>query len=349
MPERKLFKILSIDGGGIRGIIPAILLTELERRTGKPIAQLFDLITGTSTGGILTLALTRPNAQGQPQFAAADLIGLYEKEGPEIFPESLFRKVITLGHTLREKYPATGVETVLQKYFGESRLKEALTSVLVTSYDIEQRSPWLFRSERAKLNPFYDFPMWQVARSTSAAPTYFEPEQIQMPDINDQWALVDGGTFANNPSMCAYAEALHLHPEYDVLMVSLGTGEYTTPLEYDKAKKWGLIGWARSVIDVVFDGVSKTTDYQLQQLLPASEGHRRYYRFQLTLEKGTDQMDDTAPENLESLKRQANAMLLKHDLDLEELCKRLLSDPPLVSNSQSKTASMRRDEESFRN
>lgn len=339
MTERKLFKILAIDGGGIRGIIPAILLTELERRTGKPISQLFDLIAGTSTGGILALALTRPNAQGLPRFRAADLIELYEKEGPVIFPQSLLRKVVTLGHTLREKYTSKGVEMVLQQYFGGSRLKEALTTVLVTSYDIEQRSPWLFRSERAKLNPFYDFPMWQVARSTSAAPTYFEPEQIQMPDINDQWALVDGGTFANNPSMCAYAEALHLHPESDVLMVSLGTGEYTTPLEYDKAKKWGLIGWARSVIDVVFDGVSKTTDYQLQQLLAASEGPRRYYRFQLTLARGTDQMDNTEPQNLESLKRQANAMVLKHDLDLEDLCKRLLSNPPLVSDPQSRATS----------
>ena len=328
MQERKLFKILSIDGGGIRGIIPAILLTELERRTAKPICQLFDLIAGTSTGGILALALTRPTVAGQPQFRAADLVELYEREGPVIFPHSMLRKIVTLGHTLREKYTSKGVETVLQQYFGESRLKEALTSVLITSYDIEQRSPWLFRSERAKLNPFYDFPMWQVARSTSAAPTYFEPEQIQMPDINDQWALVDGGTFANNPSMCAYAEALHLHPECEVLMVSLGTGEYTTPLEYDKAKKWGLIGWARSVIDVVFDGVSKTTNYQLQQLLASFGSQRRYYRFQLTLERDTDQMDNVEPHNLESLKRQANAMVLKHDMDLEELCKQLLNSPP---------------------
>src|SRR3954452_14332493 len=80
-------RILAIDGGGIRGLIPAVVLADLERRTGRRVAELFDLIAGTSTGGILACALTRPAPDGGqgPAFAAADLIGLYESEGPEIF------------------------------------------------------------------------------------------------------------------------------------------------------------------------------------------------------------------------------------------------------------------------
>lgn len=82
----KTIKILSIDGGGIRGIIPALILAEIEQRTGKPICQMFDLIAGTSTGGILALGLTRPDDTGQPAYRAEDLVRLYKTEGPVIFP-----------------------------------------------------------------------------------------------------------------------------------------------------------------------------------------------------------------------------------------------------------------------
>ncbi|MDJ0736642.1 MAG: patatin-like phospholipase family protein [Nostocaceae cyanobacterium] len=141
----KTIKILSIDGGGIRGIIPAVILSEIEEKTGKRIAELFDFIAGTSTGGILTLGLTKPDAQGQPQYTANHLIKLYEIEGKKIFHRS---DAITekMSPIWRRKFPSNGIEGVLQEYFGDTLLSQALKEVLITSYDAENSSVLVFPS-----------------------------------------------------------------------------------------------------------------------------------------------------------------------------------------------------------
>src|SRR6266404_491257 len=320
----KPLRILAIDGGGIRGIIPAVVLAAIEKQSGKPICELFDLVAGTSTGGILALGMVKPGPQaGKPAFAATDMLELYFKEGTTIFPQSVWREIKTGKYTLDEKYPSDGVESALQKYFGESRIKDALTNTLITSYEIEMRMPWLFRSDRALKNPGFDFPMWQVARATSAAPTYFEPERIDKADKSGFWALIDGGMYANNPAMVAYAEALHLAPGSDVVVASLGTGTHTRPIPYADAKHWGLLGWAKSLLDVVFDGVSRTTDYQVHQLLPPDGARRRYYRFQLSLTIASDEMDNTDPENLNDLKEQAEQLVTDQQAEIASLCTQL--------------------------
>ena len=109
----QLVKILSIDGGGIRGIIPAMVLAEIERRTEKPISALFDLIAGTSTGGLLALGLTKPDANGHAEWTAEKLIELYETDGGKIFHRSRWHKVLALGNLAEEKYPAKGIEEVV--------------------------------------------------------------------------------------------------------------------------------------------------------------------------------------------------------------------------------------------
>jgi patatin-like phospholipase/acyl hydrolase len=321
----KPLRILAIDGGGIRGIIPAVVLAAIEKQSGKPICELFDLVAGTSTGGILALGMMKPGQQaGKPQYAATDMLELYFKEGATIFPHSVWREIKTGKGTLDEKYPSDGVESALQKYFGDSRLKDALKNTLITSYEIQIRMPFLFRSDRAQKNSEFDFPMWQVARATSAAPTYFEPERIDKADKSSFWALVDGGMYANNPAMVAYAEALHLDPECDVVVASLGTGTDPQAIRYSDAKHWGLIGWAKPILDVVFDGVSRATDYQVHQLLPPDGGRKRYYRFQLSLKKGADAMDNTDPEYLNDLKELAEQLVTTQQAEIASLCAQLV-------------------------
>lgn len=314
-------RILSIDGGGIRGIIPATIMAEIEKRTGQPIAKLFHLIAGTSTGGILALGVTKPGEDGNPFFSAEAGVRLYEKEGARIFPKSLLRQVGNLGE---EKYPSEPVDAVLEEYFGETRLKDALTDVFITSYEIERRIPWFFRSTRARENPDYDFPMKLVARATSAAPTYFEPAKIEIGGLPDYYALVDGGVFANNPSLCAFVDAKRMYPAADrFLLVSLGTGELTRRIPYQDAKDWGLVGWAQPILNVVFHGVSATVDFQLQQLLPEIEGIQCYYRFQTRLDDHNDALDDASDENIRTLKIVAETLIHDHERELDALCRRL--------------------------
>jgi patatin-like phospholipase/acyl hydrolase len=318
-------KVLSIDGGGIRGIIPAMVLAEIEKRTKKPIAGLFQLIAGTSTGGILTLGLTKPDSKGKPQYSAADMVELYQKEGRAIFSRSLLHRLRALGFLLREKYPAQGIETTLKKYFGNTRLKETLTEVLITAYDTESRDSWFFKSTKAADEEEIEFFMRDVARATSAAPTYFSPAKIITRTMADYYSLIDGGVFANNPAMCAYVEVISNNrgTNEDILVVSLGTGELTRPLPYVKVKHWGA-RWAQPILDIVFDGVSDTVDYQLRQLLPpGKDGADRYYRFQVRLDRDNDKMDTIDSSQIHLYKLLAEKLIGENDQNLERLCKQL--------------------------
>src|SRR5918998_5663430 len=117
-------KVLWIDGGGIRGIIPAMVLAEIERRTGKRTAEVFDLVAGTSTGGILALGLTKPGQNGRPEYSAKKLIDLYETEGGKIFSIPVWHRIHSAGGLAEEKYPSRGIEEVAKRYFGNVRLSQ---------------------------------------------------------------------------------------------------------------------------------------------------------------------------------------------------------------------------------
>jgi uncharacterized protein len=178
-----LFNILAIDGGGIRGIIPAMFLAEIERRTQHRIAELFDLIAGTSTDGLLALGLKVPQRRrsAQPRYEASQLISFYEEDGKEVF-HSFWRDVVSLHGLMEERYPSEPIERVLQKYLGaHTRLSQPLTDVLITGYELETCRPFFFtrRKARAKRGEQFDPRMWEVAQSTTAAPAYFAPFQLK--------------------------------------------------------------------------------------------------------------------------------------------------------------------------
>lgn len=317
-----MYRILSIDGGGIRGLIPALVLAELEQISGTPCASLFDLIAGTSTGGILALGL----AKGYP---ASQLVELYDQQGQAIFSRPGWRRLISVFGLAEEKYPSKGIESVLGRYFGDTRLSEAKTGVLVTSYEIEYRTAFLFRSSRARKDPAYDFPMKDVARATSAAPTYFEPAKLTASTPANYWALIDGGVYANNPAMCAYVDARSEAPGEPLTLLSLGTGSTTRRIPYNKARGWGIAGWAKPILDIVFDGVSNTVDYQLRNLLSTS-----YYRFQTSLDPQSETMDNVSPDNLRALRVTAGNLIRNRRRDLETLAALLKPDtgtaPPSI-------------------
>lgn len=320
-------QVLSIDGGGIRGIVPALVLAELERLTERRVAELFDLIAGTSTGGILALGLTMEGPGNRPQYRAEELAALYEGEGRHIFSRSRWHQVTALGNLIEEKYPSAGLDEVLARYYGKAMLSEALADVLVPAYEIELRAPFFFRSSRARGSPDYDFPVRVAAHATSAAPTYFEPVQAYPEGEGGPYALIDGGVYANNPAMCAFVEAITSYPEVsEILVVSLGTGEATRPIAYDAARGWGLAEWAKPMLGVVFDGVSDTVSYQLEQLCNRGDGPRRYWRFQPELPQGYGDIDDASPGNLSILRTLAAELIRQRRADLEEVAARLVEE-----------------------
>jgi patatin-like phospholipase/acyl hydrolase len=330
-----VYKILTIDGGGIRGIIPAVILHYLEerlqQRTGDKnvtIADYFDMIAGTSTGGILTCFYLLPPAAGQAlhsRYPAKDAVDLYTKRGKEIF-----KRKFSLWGMLSEIYPATGLEKILKETMGEITLSEARKDCLVTAYDITERKAVFFTRPAAQQSPYRNYLMRDIARATSAAPTYFEPAAVR--SLGGAVAyLVDGAMFAGNPALCAWVESYkstnytNLHESYNSIMVlSIGTGKERKKYDYDKAKNWGLLGWARPVVDILLSSSAEVVDYQMQKIFSAAGCPENYIRLEPALGKAQPDMDDVSDKNIEKLTEAAHAFIQENIERLEEIVEQLI-------------------------
>ncbi len=350
---RPKYKILSIDGGGIRGIIPALLLSEIERRTQKPIFSLFDLITGTSSGGILALGLTKPRLTSDisdnlpvAEYTAEDLLQFFLEYGVEIFYEPLFERLLGPLEDifLQPKYPSESKEEIFRQYFGNALIENNLKEVFVTSYDIEQRIPIFFTNQLEKQQieskNFQKlcggFSLLDAALATSATPTYFAPHRIVNPHNSGiAYTLIDGGVFANNPAHLAILEAQItskrkaqkvLNTE-DILVVSLGTGSLTSVYPYKEVKNWGLLQWGRPLLNIMFDGSSEVVAGELEQLFEPSdqEAQSFYYRFQTLLDSELEEIDNTKLQNTRQLQAIAHRLISQKSQQIDELCSLLLS------------------------
>ncbi|MFN7412748.1 MAG: patatin-like phospholipase family protein [Dolichospermum sp.] len=346
------YKILAIDGGGIRGIIPAIILTEIEKRTQKQIFSLFDLIAGSSSGGILALGLTKPRldlagSDSPPvaQYSAEELLQIYLEYGAEIFYEPFWEQLLGQIEDIfvQPKYSSEGREEIIKQYFGDSPLENNLKEVFVTSYDIEQRIPIFFTNklekQQTKSKKFrklcLGFTLTDAALATSATPTYFAPYRVSSShNTNGFYTLVDGGLVANNPANLAILEAQISRQENqqalnieDILVVSLGTGSLTSVYPYDQVKNWGLLQWTKPLLNMVLDGGSEVVAGELERLFEATnKGHKTsYYRFQPFLKSELEDIDNAKPENLRQLQTLANILIQEKNQEIDELCSILSS------------------------
>lgn len=265
VPESFSFRILSIDGGGIRGVIPALLLERLEallsdalagapRETAQRwqgidsprIADCFHLIAGTSTGGLLAAGLTSAGPDGRPKLTAADAANVYTTHGPAIFHSSIIEKVEQGFGLTAPKYPLAQLRAALEDpdVLGDGLLKDARTDVLILSFDTSIPGLRYFTrwgQPGAGSTPTTPTEtMLEVALATAAAPTYFDPEEL------GSSRLIDGGVYAGNPALAAITLALRRTTEpvprspRELFMVSLGTGAWSAPLDYGGG---GVIGW----------------------------------------------------------------------------------------------------------
>lgn len=334
----KFTRILSIDGGGIRGIIPGQILVALEaklkKRTNNPnasLAEYFDLVAGTSTGGILACTLLAPQetagpASRTPRFTAAEAVELYIERGDDVFNVSIWKKIATAGGALDERYDADGLEEVLHDYLDDLELCHLLKPCLITAYDIKRRKAHFFTQHNARKSKGRNFLVREVARATAAAPTYFEVARAKSKS-NITYPLVDGGVFANNPTLCAYAEARKLPPNptaKDMAILSLGTGNVKHAYEYAEAKDWGLLQWVKPVLDIMMTGVAETVDYQLKQIYDAVGCPRQYLRIEPELQGANHEMDDVSAKNLNLLREAGQYAAEKNDKDLEAFVDLLL-------------------------
>jgi patatin-like phospholipase/acyl hydrolase len=318
MDARPTFTVLALDGGGIRGLITAIWLEALETRVGRPLAEVFDLIAGTSTGAILAAALATGRSPGE----AADL---YVQEADRIFPGRLerlwdrARRLFPAGLSA-PRYTGEGLDRVLKREFGEKRLGRLPVRTLVTAYDAWGREPVIFKSWRRE---HANVALWEAVRASCAAPGYFPAHVMTLK--RRKRPLLDGGVFANNPSACALAEAWRLlqadgRDPRGIVLASFGTGEATRPISVEQATEWGPLEWATPIIDVLFDGAADSVDYIVGQLL----GQRGYFRAQVPLAAAYDDLDNVDRTNLAALRATAEEWLAgPGEALLDELATRL--------------------------
>ena len=337
----KQTRILTIDGGGIRGLIPARVLVSLERklqqRSGNPEARLanfFDLVAGTSTGGLIACLLLAPgDNEWTTAFSAQDIVDLYLNHGSEIFAAPLMKRIRSLGGLRDERYEANGLERLLDDQVGDLWLSQLVKPCLITAYDVTRRHAKFFTQHDAR-NDDKDYPIKVVARATSAAPTYFEA----MPGTNGRspYAYVDGGLFANNPTMCAYVEAyrkLAGKPTAEnIVLLSLGTGQITKSYPYRSVKNWGMVQWLRPLIDIMMAGASETVDYQMKQLFAAHGRRDSYVRLQPEIaisDAELAEMDNVTPDNMERLLAVGVQLADENEAQLDALVEMLLPSEEL--------------------
>jgi uncharacterized protein len=257
-----MYRILSFDGGGIRGLVTLALLQRLEALAPNLIRNT-DLLAGTSTGGIIALAL----AAGK---SVDELISLYRDEGQRIFDDSWFDDLRDLGGLTGADYDQRNLEKIMQGVFKDLRLKDLARRVLIPAFNLDNGDP---DASRRTWSPkfFHNFPgedsdgdefVVDVALNTSAAPTY----------LPTHGTFIDGGVVANNPSLAAVAQTqdsrntVPAPPLPEITLLSLGTG---TNLSFVKGRNldWGLAQWAKPLVNLLLDASMGIADFQCRHLL----------------------------------------------------------------------------------
>lgn len=336
--------ILSIDGGGVRGVIPSTILEELEAclqeldGSDARIVDYFDLIAGTSTGGLITAMLAAPSKENpkRPMFTCPEVTQLYKKFATRIFPRPRgpFGKIRkNLKSLTGPKYQPDDLDSLLLEYFDDNTwLRGMLTNVIIPAFDIKIQQPVFFSSARAQADPLENPPLRYVCRATSAAPTYFPPVSFTLIDqsqnVSREFNMIDGGVAVNNPTYVAITQAIKevraggmcservKYQGYDDLLVlSLGTGNEVSTFDSDEVAKWGAVKWMvhggeTPLLDMVFNASSDMVDYNLNIVFETQDSSKNYLRITTdNLEGSAKSLDDSSQSNMDSLVKTAKELL----------------------------------------
>ncbi|CAA0824901.1 Patatin-like protein 2 [Striga hermonthica] len=335
----QLIRVLSIDGGGVRGIIPGVILgfleSELQKLDGPHarIADYFDVVAGTSTGGLVTAMLTAPDRENRPLFTAKEVKDFYLQHCPKIFPQRRGNIVSRCVKSLwGPKYDGKYLHALLKEKLGDTRLNEALTNVVIPTFDINKLQPTIFSTYEGKNRSSLNAPLSDICIGTSAAPTYLPAHYFETEGSlgkTRQFNLIDGGVFANNPTLCAIEQiiknemktqqnsSLFANEHGRFLVLSLGTGSPKRKEKYyeaKKARKWGPLGWLFScgstpLLDVLTQDL---TDYHNPVVLQTLHSQENYLRVHDdTLTGVASSLDVASEKNLSRLVKVGESLLKK--------------------------------------
>ncbi|MBC7525338.1 MAG: patatin-like phospholipase family protein [Flavobacterium sp.] len=321
--KKKKFKILSIDGGGLRGLIPLQVIKKIEELTGEPIHKSFDLIAGTSTGGLLACALTVQDFEtiemDVRKFSLSQIEDIYVKKGCEIFPptKKILKPYKFFKNIFRPQFDVKNLDKILEEYFGDQRITSCLRHIFIASYNIHRNQPIFFTTRDASTVPDRNSKIIEICRATSAAPTYFESHKFNYDSENI--ICIDGGIVMNNPTIGALIEVLgnndYKHYKIDgknlnlsdISILSLGTGRSNKMMNSSNSKKWGTYNWIKPIIDISTSGPSKITNQQMETIFRSANLEKNYLRIDIDIDERYSEMSDSKKTTSDYLLKEAQS------------------------------------------
>lgn len=257
------FKILSIDGGGIKGLYSSTILEHLEQKFGNSCSEYFDMLCGTSTGGLIALGVSL-------KIPASNISKIYTEHGSKIFPKQSKWKGLLKQTFWRGKYSDVALKEVLTGVFGEKKIGESNNLLCIPSYSYTDARPWVFKYDHkeASLDRDKNVRYVDVALATSAAPTYFPLAEIELYNYKQ---FIDGGVWANNPSLLGLIEALTYFvgegkPYDGIQILSLGTLQNNTGKPPGLRRNRSFVQWRDELFETSLIGQSHFTHYFLSKL-----------------------------------------------------------------------------------
>lgn len=247
---------LSIDGGGIKGLLPAMILERLEDEYGASAYQIFDMIGGVSTGGIIAGAAS----VGVP---ASEIVDLYIREGSWIFKRPLSWKLKTLWGLRGPKYPRKWLEKAIKDTVSDVILEDVAIPIMIPVQDLGNNEPLFIKSYE-----HVNYMLRDVMVATSCAPTFFAPFKL------DDRILVDGGIVNNNPALYTYIEARKQWPDDDIFVLSLATKPDEGSLKTKNKGRWGYLTWARKIVNLFMSAASDSANHVVRKSI---RGERDIY------------------------------------------------------------------------
>lgn len=335
--NKKPFRICSINGGGIRGILPSLILVRLEEITGKHSTELFDLFIGTSTGALVAAILNTPSKKDSEhpwKYTAKDLLDVYVKEAIYTFQSSMWRKVTSMNGITGPLYYTKNRDERFNVWLGDVRLKETLKDVVFTSFEMCTKSPVLFKTFKAKSDEKDDHSLQDVVKSATAAPTVWDPHEFDKKVFHD-------ALYAKSPAMYGVVEALQ---NYDadlgnIQILSLGTGFVKSQLEAKKITKSGM-SFLSEVVNSTINAHTKDISHMIETIFKSFEkstGKKGSTIVELDVELTDSRMTicDVSKENIEYLLNTGRQYIIDNDDKIRKFAEMLIF-PEKLPNAPAK-------------
>ncbi|PTX93315.1 hypothetical protein DB345_17020 [Spartobacteria bacterium LR76] len=317
LSQKKVIRILSINGGGARGIIPLMALADLESRTGKPALELFDLFTGISIGGVVAVGVLLQSPCGDPLYSAEELLQRFTEEAPSIFNPPTENVLITLDGLLGPKYSSKHKNALLMKLFGPTAFGQLQKPCMLLGFNLATCQPETMENWRA---PWHAFPAIDILNVSTNFPGISSPVFLKSQNQNLPM-IADMGLVEMDPSLLALQRVRKIAPDAQIILINLGTGGYALDENSASISRWDEMRWISTLFPTIASGSIAVTQRNMRAEQATLGPERlKYYVVDVPMPPGLFCNGfDASPQNLADIQAMGNACLKQNAATLNEI------------------------------